>query len=82
LTVSFIGVISFIGIIIPSISRMIVGEDIKQNMIISMLLGGLLVITTDLAQRVIFNPMEIPVGLVIGLICAPLFLIVMKKEMK
>ncbi len=80
ITVSFVGVISFIGIIIPSISKKIVNGDIKEELIMSILLGANLVLFSDFMQRIVFSPMEIPVGLVIGIACAPLFLVVLRRE--
>ncbi len=80
ITVSFVGVISFIGIIIPSISKKIINGNIKEEILLSILLGANLVLLSDFMQRIIFAPMEIPVGLVIGLICTPLFLFILRRN--
>ncbi len=80
ITVSFVGVISFIGIIIPSISKKVINGNIKEEILLSILLGANLVLLSDFMQRIIFAPMEIPVGLVIGLICTPLFLFILRRN--
>ncbi len=80
LTVAFAGVISFVGIIIPSLAAKLTNNTIKDEMITSVLLGSILVIGSDLFQRLVFAPMEIPVGLVIGLGCAPLFLVILRRN--
>lgn len=80
ITISFVGVIAFIGIIIPSISKLLIDNSIKNELITSMLLGANLVLLSDFLQRIIFNPMEIPVGLVIGIVFAPMFLVLIRRE--
>ncbi len=81
ISVAFVGVISFLGIISPQISRKLVGVDLKYLIPTSALLGSLLIISTDLIQRMIFSPMEIPVGILIGVIGAPTFIILARKEL-
>lgn len=80
LTVAFVGVISFIGIVVPELASKVTNKSIKDQMITSMLLGIILLLGSDLFQRIAFAPMEIPVGLVIGLGCAPLFLIILRRK--
>lgn len=80
LTVAFAGVISFVGIIIPELASKLTNQSIKDEMISTILLGSILVIGSDLMQRLVFAPMEIPVGLIIGLGCAPLFLIILRRN--
>lgn len=80
ITVSFVGVIGFVGIIIPSIAKQLVGSSIKLLMTESMLLGSLFIVSCDLFQRIIFAPLEIPVGLIVGLISAPIFLSLIRRS--
>lgn len=79
-TVAFVGVIAFIGIIIPSISRKLVGSDIKDNIITSILLGSIVIVFSDFAQKIIFAPVEIPVGLIVGIFSAPVFLFIVRRQ--
>lgn len=80
ISICFVGVISFIGIIVPSISKKIIGFNIKDNIITNILLGALVVSSADITQKIIFNPYEIPVGLIIGIIATPLFIVILRKE--
>lgn len=80
ITVSFVGVIGFVGIIIPNIAKQLVGGAIRLLMIESILLGGLFIVFCDLLQRSIFAPLEIPVGLIVGLISAPVFLSLIRSS--
>lgn len=79
ISVAFVGIISFIGIIIPKLSKILIGTNLKYIFIESILLGAILVIGADLFQRTIFAPMEIPVGIVIGLIGTPMFLFLLRR---
>ncbi len=81
ISVSYVGVISFIGIIAPQIARKLVGVDVLDLVLTSSLIGALLIVSTDLFQRVLFAPIEVPVGILIGLIGAPVFVILARKEM-
>ncbi len=80
ITVAFVGVISFIGIIIPEFASKLTNDKIKSELITTALLGSIVVLGSDLLQRIIFNPLDIPVGLVIGIGAAPLFLIVLRRN--
>lgn len=81
ISVAFVGVISFIGIIAPQIARRLVGVDLKYLIPTSALIGASLIVATDLFQRVLFAPMEIPVGILIGVIGAPIFISLARKEL-
>ena len=72
--VSVAGAISFVGLIIPHISKKIYGPKHEYNLIGSMLLGGLFLMTADLLGRNIFPPQGLPPGIVVSLIGAPYFL--------
>lgn len=81
ISVSFIGVIGFAGIIAPFFAFKLIKEFNLYYLIETLVVGALLVLGSDLAQRIIFDPMEIPVGVVIGLLGAPLFLYFIKNEL-
>lgn len=80
ISVAFVGVIAFIGIIAPQISRKLVGVNIGYLIVSSILIGAILVVGTDLLQRIIFSPMEVPVGILIGVIGAPMFIILARRK--
>lgn len=79
ITVAFVGIISFVGIIVPNIAEKITGNEIKDKLITSSLLGAIFILGADLLQRIIFAPLEIPVGLIIGLVSAPIYLIILRS---
>lgn len=79
-SVSIIGVIGFVGLIMPHIGRLLVGSNHYKLYPVSILLGSLLVMGADLIQKIIFSPMEIPVGIIISMIGTPFFLYLLRKE--
>lgn len=79
--VAVAGIISFAGLIIPNIARMITGSDYRYSVPASILLGGLFLVVSDTIARTILSPSEIPVGIITSFIGAPIFVwLIMKKE--
>ncbi|WYA73341.1 iron ABC transporter permease [Fusobacterium necrophorum] len=72
--VSFIGIIAFVGIIAPHISRMIIGDDHKYSIILSGIIGAFLVIFSDYIGRNLLSPIIIPIGIVISFVGIPIFI--------
>lgn len=77
ISLAFVGVIAFAGIIVPHISQLIVGPKIKHVFPMTLICGGILVVGVDLFSRVVFTN-EIPVGALIGVLGAPLFLYLLR----
>lgn len=77
ISLAFVGVIAFAGIIVPHISQLIVGPKIKYVFPMTLVCGGILVVGVDLFSRVVFTN-EIPVGALIGVLGAPLFLYLLR----
>jgi iron complex transport system permease protein len=71
--VALCGVIGFVDLIAPHISRRIVGPNHRYALPLSFFIGGCLMIVADLAARTIISPAELPVGAVTSLIGAPFF---------
>jgi len=80
--VSFVGVIGFVGIIIPHAARLLWGPDYRFLLPISVLLGAVFLVVTDIAARVLFAPAEIPIGVITAVCGAPFFLYLLRKKMK
>jgi len=82
IAVSLSGVIGFVGLVIPHIMRMFVGSDMRWLMPASFITGGIFLLLADTVARTIFLPAEIPVGIITGLIGAPVFIFILlaKKE--
>ena len=80
--VSFVGIIGFLGIIIPHIVRLIWGPDYRFLLPLSVLAGGVFLIGADIAARTIMAPAEIPVGIFTAACGAPFFLYLLKRRTK
>lgn len=76
---AFVGVISFMGLIIPHMLRLLVGSDNKKLLPASMLLGASLMILADMGARLLLAPAEIPIGIITSLVGAPVFILLLKK---
>ncbi|MEO6883538.1 MAG: iron ABC transporter permease [Bacteroidia bacterium] len=68
------GVISFVGLIVPHILRLIKGSDNRYLIIGSALLGAIVTALADMLARIIIAPAEMPVGIITAFVGAPLFL--------
>ena len=73
-TVSFLGVIGFVGLISPQISKRLVGSDNRYLIPTSALMGSLILLLSDTLARVVLSPEVIPVGAITAFLGAPLFL--------
>lgn len=80
IVVSNTGVIGFVGLVIPHITRGIVGGNHKKVIPISLLLGGIFLVVTDIFTRVLFTSQEIPIGVITSIIGAPFFLHMLKGK--
>lgn len=78
-SVAVAGPIAFVGIIIPHISRYLVGTDYKWVIPYSILLGALLLLAADIASRFIVMPKEVPVGVMTAIIGIPFFVYIAHK---
>lgn len=78
--VSVVGLLGFVGLIVPHMARMIVGSDYKYLLPASIGLGGLVLVGCDLLSRMIFDPVELPVGIIMSLIGAPFFLYLLREK--
>ncbi|MBN2509955.1 MAG: iron ABC transporter permease [Spirochaetales bacterium] len=72
--VSVCGVIAFAGLIAPHISRLFIGPRHSRLFLLSSLVGGLLLVASDIIARTLLYPRELPVGIITSLLGAPFFL--------
>lgn len=79
-TVSVVGNIGFIGLIIPNIVKMGVGEDYKKVIPLSFIFGSMLLMISDVISRLINMPVETPVGVVTSVIGIPIFLYLINSK--
>ncbi len=77
---AFVGVISFVGLIVPHLLRMLHGADNRQLVRNSALLGGILLSVADVSARMLIRPAELPIGIVTAVIGVPVFLILLRRK--
>ncbi|MBM6551115.1 iron chelate uptake ABC transporter family permease subunit [Marinomonas ostreistagni] len=79
-TISTVGSIGFVGLIVPHIARLLMGQDFRLFLPVAMLLGAGLVTLADTLSRAITYPMETPAGAILALIGAPFFIYLVRKR--
>ena len=77
--VSVSGIIGFVGLIVPHISRIIVGPDNRILIPVSAILGANFMLLADLIARLIIKPAEMPVGIITAFFGTPFFLYLLLK---
>lgn len=81
-SVAFSGMIGFVGLIIPHITRVLVGESNIKLIPYSMVLGGAFLTLCDIISRGVISPTEIPIGVVTAIFGAPFFIFLAIKSRK
>jgi iron complex transport system permease protein len=76
-----VGTIPFVGLIIPNIVSLYLGDNLKKTLSHTALLGAVFLLFCDILGRIIIYPFEIPIGLIVGVIGSAVFiyLIVRRK---
>ncbi len=77
--VSFVGIISFVGLIAPHIMRRFVGNDYRYLIPSSAVAGSLILILADTAARIIVSPVVLPIGAITSFLGAPMFIFLLFK---
>ncbi|MCD6521145.1 iron ABC transporter permease [Candidatus Calescamantes bacterium] len=78
--VSVAGIIGFVGLLVPHLMRMLVGEDHRILLLSSYLCGAGFLIFSDTLARTIISPLELPVGVITGIMGGSLFIYVLSKR--
>lgn len=80
--VSFLGVIGFVGVICPHVTKKLLGQDHRVTIPVSCLMGSLLLVLADTLSRSLGSGSALPVGAITSLLGAPFFLMIIfgKKE--
>jgi len=79
-SVSAIGSVAFIGLLIPHIVRALIGPSHRRLLSISGLVGAIVLLAADLVARTALQPHEIPLGLITSLIGAPALIILLRRS--
>lgn len=74
LCVVTVGMIPFVGLVVPNIVSRFLGDNLRKTLPVTALSGALLVLGCDIVSRLIRFPYEVPVGTVLGLLGAGIFL--------
>jgi iron complex transport system permease protein len=79
--VSVVGVIGFVGLIVPHGIRLLIGSDQRILLPLSFLAGAVFLCLADLFARVALAPIEIPIGVITAFLGVPLFLALLRRSM-
>jgi len=80
ISVAFVGIIGFVGLVVPHIVRLLFGSDYKWVLPMSMIFGAMLMVVCDTLARIIVAPIELPVGTMMAMFGGPFFLYLLRKE--
>lgn len=80
ISVAAIGMIGFVGLIVPHMARLLVGSDYKYMLPMSMAMGAIILLLADTGGRTLFAPLDIPAGIIMAVIGGPYFLYLMRKR--
>ncbi|PEK40561.1 ferrichrome ABC transporter permease [Bacillus toyonensis] len=78
-SVSAVGSIGFVGLVIPHIARKLVGVNYRLIIPMSALLGAMLLVVADLGARTVNPPKELAIGIMVALVGVPFFLYIVRK---
>jgi len=77
-----VGSIPFVGLIVPNVVRLIVGDNVRRSVLWVALAGAGLTLLCDLIGRLVIAPYEIPVGTVMGVVGSALFLVLIVRRQR
>ncbi len=78
--VSVVGLLGFVGLIVPHITRLFIGSDYRYLIPATIFTGSAVVVICDTLARVMFAPLEIPVGIIMSALGAPFFLYLLRRK--
>ena len=74
------GILGFVGIVAPLLSRILAGNDYRILFFINILIGSTLLLISNLVSNYLIHPLQIPLGIVIAFIGAPIFVFFLLKQ--
>jgi len=81
-SVAVSGLIGFVGLIVPHLLRLVIGADHRVLVPASALLGAAFLVIADTLARTLLSPTELPVGALTALVGGPLFLYLLRRELR
>ena len=82
ISTAVVGVISFLGLIVPHIGRILVGSDHRKLIPFSMLLGAFVFLLADTIGRTIAAPYEVSASIIMNVIGGPFFIFLLRRSKK
>ena len=76
-TVSFVGIIGFIGLVVPQIVSRLIGDNASKSLPLTALIGSISMLLLDTLSRVLVRGTNLPVGSLTTLIGAPVFIYIL-----
>lgn len=78
-SVSIVGLLGFVGLIVPHLTRLLIGNNARYLIPGSALTGAIIVMLCDMIGRTVMRPLELPVGVIMSLLGAPFFLYLLRQ---
>lgn len=79
---SAVGIIGFVGLVVPHICRLIIGSNYKYLIPMSTMVGAFTLLMADNLARTVAKPIELPVGIFMAILGGPFFLFLMRRGKK
>ncbi|WP_254839112.1 FecCD family ABC transporter permease [Natronomonas marina] len=79
-SIAVAGIVGFVGLIVPHMVRNVVGSDYRKLVVGCLFAGPALMVAADVGARLALSPVQIPVGIVTGLVGGPYFLYLMRRQ--
>ncbi|MEN6400883.1 MAG: iron ABC transporter permease [Armatimonadia bacterium] len=74
------GIIAFVGLVVPHVTRMLVGPDHRRLLPLAAVMGALLMVLSDIAARMLLAPTELPIGIITSALGCPFFLYLLHRQ--
>lgn len=78
--VTTVGVIPFLGLVVPNLVSLFMGDNARRSIPVIALLGAALVLACDIVGRLVNYPFEVPIGTVLGVVGSALFLVLVLRS--
>lgn len=75
-----VGALPFLGLVVPNIVSMIMGDQLRRSLPVVALTGSAFVLVCDLMARVVNHPFEVPVGVIVGIVGGAVFLVMLLRQ--
>jgi iron complex transport system permease protein len=74
-----VGMMPFLGLIVPNVVSMMIGDNTRRALPWVAVMGAGLVLACDVVGRVVYYPYELPIGTIMGIVGSALFLVLLLK---